>query len=212
MQVEAKPQSKIVKYGGGFLGAMFLLAIAAVIFIPKNAPMPSAQATAALPQAAQPPSQATIPPGISISDFQKTFMAVIDDTRAKYQATDNQLAKSALVTERNARFEKLKGDPRKITDWVGRIEHIGTTGDGKAHISIALADNLTFTTFNLDFADAQDHTLIPQSSPLYKKMMTMKEGDQVKFSGRLKRTIDITEAGRMIDPNFLFVFSDISKI
>lgn len=210
MQAE-KPHSKIVKYGGSFLGAMFLLVVVSVIAFPKS-PTPAVTPPAPPGQATAAPAAPAIAPGIPIPDFQKAFMGVIDDARAKYKATDNQLAKSALVTERVAKFEKLKGDPRKITDWIGRIENIGTTGDGKAHISIALTDNLTFTTFNLDFADAQDHTLISQSSPLYKKMMTMKEGDQVKFSGRLKRTIDITEAGKMIDPNFLFVFSDISKL
>ena len=208
MQGEVKKQSKFIKYGGGFLAAIFLLALIGVLAGPKSrAPVTSPLQPALAPQGTQ-INAAEVP----ISDFQKSFVAVIDEVRAKYQGTDNQLARSALVTERHEKFEKLKGDPRKIKDWVGRIEHLGTTGDGKAYVSITLTDNVTFTTYSVDFADTQDHTLISQTSPIYKSLMAMNEGDRVKFSGRLKRTIDITEAGKMVDPNFLFVFSDISKI
>ncbi len=139
-------------------------------------------------------------------------MDIIASYNTKYRSTESPLKRSALVSERFAQFEKLKGDPKKIKDWVGTIEHLTTTGDGNAAISIALSDNLTITTQFADWLDHQDRTLIPQTSPIYAKLADMKEGDTVKFSGRLKHPMDATEAGRMVDPNFLFVFSDITKV
>jgi hypothetical protein len=205
METAGQPTSKIIKYGGGFIGVAICLGLIGMIFIDK----PKDTAAAVHTTAPTPPP--TTKPQLQGPDFQMAFMAVIDSSRAKYQATDNELTRSALVTDRFSQFEKLKGDPRKITNWVGQLRTIGTSGDGKAWVTISLGPNLTFVTSNADIIDTE-HTLIPQSSAIYKKLESMKPGDPVKFSGRLMRPINLTEAGKMVDPRFLFAFTDITKI
>lgn len=150
---------------------------------------------------------------ISYSDFQQGFMQAIAEYAGKYKKAENELQKSALVTERFERFTKLKGDPKRIKDWIGVIETMGTNGDGKAYVTIRLSPNLlTVSTWNNAFSDTKDHSLIPQSSPVFKKLAQMKVGNVVKFSGRLKRATNVTEEGKMMTPDFLFIFTDIEKI
>ncbi|MDE2441082.1 MAG: hypothetical protein KGP14_08655 [Betaproteobacteria bacterium] len=150
---------------------------------------------------------------INYSDFQQGFMQAIAEYSGKYKKAENELQKSALVTERFQRFTKLKGDPKHIKDWIGVVETMGTNGDGKAYATIRLSPNLlTVSTWNNAFSDASDHSLIPQSSPVFKKLALMKPGNVVKFSGRLKHAKNMTEEGKMLTPDFLFIFTDIEKI
>lgn len=147
------------------------------------------------------------------SDFQRGFMQIVLEYAQKYPKAENELQKSALVTERSNRFKTLKGDPRQIKDWMGVLETMGTNGDGKAYVTIRLSPKvLSVSTYNNSFSDVDDHSLIPQSSKIYSKLAAMRVGNVVKFSGRLKRTTNITEAGKMTEPDFLFIFSDIEKI
>lgn len=149
---------------------------------------------------------------IVYSDFQRGFMEIIREYANKYPKAENELQKSALVTERYERFKKLKGDPRGIKKWIGVIESMGTNGDGKAFVVLNLSPKLlNFSTWNNSFSDSSDRSLIPQSSPIFAKLAKMKEGNVVYFSGRLKRTKNMTEEGKMTSPDFLFVFSDIEK-
>jgi len=147
---------------------------------------------------------------IPYTDFQLSFMRVIKDYSQKYKAAENELQKSSLVTERHKAFNKLKGDPKKIKDWYGVIEKMGTNGEGKAYIVLNLSPNLiTFSTWNNSFSDINDKTLIPQTSPVFKSLSKMKVGNVVKFSGRLKAPKNMTEAGKMQEPDFLFIFKSI---
>lgn len=152
---------------------------------------------------------------IQYSDFQKGFIKIIAEYAAKYPKGENELQKSALVTERNNHFRTLNGDPRKIKGWVGVLESMGTTSEGKAYITVRLSPPprlLTFSTWNNSLSDFQDRSLIPQSSPLFMKLAALKKGNVVKFSGRLKHTKNLTEEGKMVSPDFLFIFSSIEKI
>lgn len=150
---------------------------------------------------------------IEYPEFQRRFMAIIYDYSVKYPKLENELQKSSLMTERFEQFQRLKGDPKKIKDWVGVLASMGTSSDGKAYVVILLSPKLlTVSTWNNSLSDYQDRSLIPQSSPIYGKLSLMKVGNVVKFSGRLKRLKNLTEEGKMVTPDFLFIFSDIEKI
>ena len=62
-------------------------------------------------------------------------------------------------------------------------------------------------------------TLIDSNSPIYQDMMTLSEGDKVKFSGQLFKDEDgilelqnLTMRGKVKNPEFTFKFSNIQKI
>lgn len=150
---------------------------------------------------------------VKYPEFQRTFMVTIQDYADLYKAAPNELKKSALVTARHEAFRKLKGDPRAIKDWIGVIDSMGTTGDGRAYVTLNLHPRLLWVgTWNNSFSDIGDKTLIPQSSQVYKALADMKPGNVVKFSGRLKRPSNLLEEDRMLNPTFLFSFTHMEKI
>ena len=62
-------------------------------------------------------------------------------------------------------------------------------------------------------------TLIDSNSPIYQDMMTLSEGDKVRFSGQLFKDEDgilelqnLTMRGKVKNPEFTFKFSNIQKI
>lgn len=190
--------NKLIKIIAGFAFIVVLLAI----LTPKNAPEASTTQT---------PAQQT--QNIQYGEFQMKFMQLIKEYSEKYQKAENELQKSALITERQKQFEKLPGKPENIKGWIGVLENFGTNGDGHAFVTISLSpDLLTISTWNNSFSDIGDRTLIKQTSQIYPKLAQMKVGNVVRFSGKLKPLKNMTEDGKMTTPDFLFLFSDIEKI
>jgi hypothetical protein len=151
---------------------------------------------------------------VTVSDFQKGFIETVQSYSAQYEAAPNELKKSTVSRKRLEALAELKGDPQKISGWYGTIEKLGTTGEGDAFIAIRLlVDNITASTWNNNFSDAGSKTLIKNGSPLYEKISDMAEGNVVMFSGAfLGKVKNVSEKGRMTDPDFLFKFSKIEKV
>lgn len=150
---------------------------------------------------------------VTVSDFQKGFIETIQDYSAQYEAAPNDLKKSTVARKRLDAFAKLKGDPKKISGWYGTIEKLGTNGDGDAFLTIKLlVDNITFSTWNNSLSDSSSKTLIKNGTPLYDQISEMAEGNVVMFSGAIGQAKNLTERGKMTDPDFLFKFSKVEKV
>ncbi|MHC8366273.1 hypothetical protein ACYZT9_10415 [Pseudomonas sp. ZT5P21] len=150
---------------------------------------------------------------VTVSDFQKGFIETVQDYSSQYEAAPNELKKSSVAKKRMDAFAKLNGDPRKIAGWYGTIEKLGTNGDGDAYITIRLlVDNITISTWNNSFSDAGSNTLIKNGTPLYEAISEMAEGNVVMFSGALGKVKNVSEKGKMTDPDFLFKFTKVEKV
>ena len=150
---------------------------------------------------------------VTVSDFQKGFIETVQDYSSQYEAAPNELKKSSVAKKRMDAFAKLKGDPRKIAGWYGTIEKLGTNGDGDAYITIRLlVDNITVSTWNNSFSDAGSNTLIKNGTPMYEAISEMAEGNVVMFSGALGKVKNVSEKGKMTDPDFLFKFTKVEKV
>lgn len=145
-------------------------------------------------------------------EFERQFIKTIVAYRTKYQAADNDLKKTALVTARGEDFKKLPGRPDQVKDWIGIIRDYGTTGNGRAYVTIDLNADVAVGTWSGDFSDANDKTLIAQNSKIYTALADMKPGNLVRFSGRLLRARNTTEEDRMVAPVWLFRFTSIDKL
>lgn len=149
----------------------------------------------------------------TVSDFQRGFIETVQDYSTQYEAAPNELKKSSVAKKRMDAFAKLKGDPRKIDGWYGTIEKLGTNGDGDAYITIRLlVDNITVSTWNNSFSDTGANTLIKNGTPMYEEISEMAEGNVVKFSGALGKVKNVSEKGKMTEPDFLFKFSKVEKV
>jgi hypothetical protein len=150
---------------------------------------------------------------VTVSDFQKGFIETVQDYSAQYEAAPNELKKSSVAKKRIDAFAKLKGDPRKISGWYGTIEKLGTNGDGDAYLTIRmLVDNITVSTWNNSLSDSQSKTMIKNGTPLYDELSEMSEGNVVMFSGAIGQAKNLTEKGKLVEPDFLFKFTKIEKV
>ncbi|MBX8608734.1 hypothetical protein K5D65_16205 [Pseudomonas cichorii] len=150
---------------------------------------------------------------VRVSDYQKGFIETVQEYSAQYEAAPNDLKKSTVARKRLEALGKLKGDPRKISGWYGTIEKLGTNGDGDAFLTIKLlVDNITVSTWNNKLSDTGAKTLIKNGTPLYEKISEMAEGNVVMISGTIGNPKNLTERGKMIEPDFLFKFSDVEKV
>jgi hypothetical protein len=163
--------------------------------------------TAAVPETALPDTR---PP------VQRAFSDVVEQYRGKYKAAGDELLKSRVRTARaTALNEALPA--LTVAGWQGRITALGTTGDGKAYVSIEIGPKLEVKTWNNALSDAGDQTLIPQGTPLYDALSHRAKGDAVEFSGTLLRSgpdfikeTSLTEAGSMEAPEFLIKLSAVN--
>jgi hypothetical protein len=108
---------------------------------------------------------------------------------------------------------------QSASGWVGKISELTSNGDGKGVVSIELAPNVHFSTWNNALSDIGDNTLIDPNSSLFKSLSTMKKGDVVRFSGRFSssktdcvREKSLTLAGSMTDPAFTMRFTSVGKL
>jgi hypothetical protein len=195
----------------------FYLAISIAAFIGFGVTMQSPETireVTAPPVVDQPLAHAALTPA-SITEpakpeLEAAFISSIARFADEYQAAPNELKKSAVAQRRAAELKKLLGNDARAVDWLGVIENMGTTGNGNAHVVIKLTSNITVKTHNAELFDSGDKTLIRHGSALFEKLANMSDGQTVRFSGRLLDEVSLTESGRMLEPEFMMRFTDIS--
>jgi len=156
---------------------------------------------------------------ISVPSQQSAFVNAIEPFISQYDAAPNELKKSALRTDRAAQIKAALGENTKVSNWVGILTEMSTTGDGMAAIEVALASSkAVLKTWNNDVSDTFSGTLIAQDSPLYKALAEFNEGQLIDFSGEFItgdpdfiREASLTERGSMTEPEFIFRFTDIRR-
>lgn len=151
-----------------------------------------------------------MPPG------EKRVIAIVDDYAHRYKAAGNELQKSALWKERTQAISKAmvrqKGDPED-EEWVGILENMQTTGDGNAYITVRISPIITVSTWNNEFSDIGDHTLIKNGSAVYKSLLNLKPGVHIKFAFSMQmQGKGLLEEGRMTEPDFLARFNRIEAV
>ena len=163
------------------------------------------------------PEQQTAAQVVSIPKPQNqlSFESIVIKFTVLYKKADNELKKSAIRLERKNALQG-SGIPHNITNWVGTLVDLSTNSDGKAYITIRIHPDIEIKTWNNALSDISDNTLIEQTSELYKKLMNMKKGQKVKFSGVFVlsdndffKETSMTESGAMESPEFLLRFTDV---
>ncbi len=188
---------------------------------------PASEATTAAPteQATAPTADATTapppaePPAAPVSKFgqypadESMFIDGVAATAETYRAAETDLQKAKILNDRN-RTLLASGE---VSNWVGILKDVSANSEGKAIVSIQIADNIHVATWNNAFSDMIDDTLIPESSPLYDVLLTMKPGQRVVFSGTFVGRDDavvyptnVTEYFSATKPEFLFRFSAVA--
>lgn len=98
--------------------------------------------------------------------------------------------------------------------WSGKVKALTTTREGNVVLQIPLpCEDFSVGTWNNEFSDILDKTLIPARSPVYDTLAEMSPGDPIPFSGRLLpdttnhwKGSSMTEYGSMTGVAFLLRF------
>lgn len=143
---------------------------------------------------------------------EKKYLDTVAEYSFLYAQADNELKKSKIAKERNEAVLKLQPSIEKASNWVGVVEIIGATAEGKAFIAIRLDERVIIKTWDSAESDATDKTLFAQGSAIYNTIAALNKGSHVRFSGKLLNYTNLSEEGRMEYPEVLARFSNIEPI
>jgi len=158
------------------------------------------------------------------ANVEQAFCNVVKAAATVYKSAEDQGANELQLSKlRSSRRDALKKAVKNgvVKDWLGVIQELHTNGDGDATLMVALppcGEGVHLMTWTVGFADADDHTIIKQSSPLYAVLMKLRPGSIIKLSGKFLpsdqdafKEASVTESGSMREPEFLLLFSLIAK-
>jgi hypothetical protein len=132
-------------------------------------------------------------------------------------SAENDMQRGAFKAQRDkALCSRLK--PLAFNDWTGHVAEIDANSDGKGILAIVIADDITLKTWNNDFSDISDKTLIMPGTKLFNVAASLRQNQAVKISGTLIRGHNgdcfeegrLTLAGKLRTPEFIVRFSAIS--
>jgi hypothetical protein len=162
---------------------------------------------------------AKVDPLAGLPDGEKKFCVAVVASGRKYKAasSENELKRSKIRGDRTRVLNSLNST---ATGWVGKIDGLSTTGDGKAALKVKLpcgdsSIDVVVMTWNNGLSDIEDNTLIAQSSKLYDALSDLGTGKRIKFSGSFVtgdetngyHEASLSESGSMTDPEFIMKFS-----
>ena len=168
-----------------------------------------------------------------IPEKQQTIMNALAEFATQYKASTNSV-KKYLLRQNRQKFltEHLKDFV--VSDWIGRIQTLHTTENGKAYLLLELAilppvdaeQNLpvpefrvTMGTWNNAYTDLDYKTLILPGTPLHKWLANFNEGEWVIFSGKsfvgkedYLKEASPSETDAMLSPQFILKFEFMDKL
>ena len=182
---------------------------------------PTTTTTTVAAPAPKPPA----PPKVESGEFgpqtaeQRKVLAAVSTGQKALEAADNELQQGAALRARSKSMCAALGD-RKVKGWTGKVEELGANGDGKGVLRVLIAEDVEVKTWNNDFSDIGDETLIDPESPLYQKVLKLKEGQLVSFSGTFLpgdegecvKEGSLSLRGKLGSPDFLFRFADVKGL
>jgi len=178
--------------------------------------VPSASAT---PKAASTPKpvKASIPAGPYgvYPTAEAQFIDSIETAAGTFTSDSTDLQQSEAVRLRDIHLCKIT--KHKATNWVGEIHGIGANGDGYAYVEVEIAPTIVVQTWNNAFSDIGSDTLIKPTSSVFDKLVPMKEGQLIVFSGTFLRSdascmsrANITDYFYGTDPHFILKFTKVA--
>jgi hypothetical protein len=159
------------------------------------------------------PSQ--VDPSRLPADQRSWLRAVTEAQKAAEGATEVQVV--SLRKERGKAMCRSLGSDLAVSDWIGTVTNVETTlgGDGGV-LTVALARDVSVSTWNNGLSDLGDDTIIDPDSPLYEDLGRLKPGDEVVISGNFMahdgncvRDMNLLDVDGVTQPEFVFRFTSI---
>jgi hypothetical protein len=146
---------------------------------------------------------------------QVRMVEIIEEHKGKYDAAINDLQRGNVKVERDEAICSALASNR-VSNWSGVVKKLGANSDGLGYLQISVGKNISLETWNNAFSDAFDNTLIERNTGLYSDLLSLKEGQTVRFSGEFVTsrqsciyTKNLTEFFGVNRPEFLFRFTEV---
>jgi hypothetical protein len=146
---------------------------------------------------------------------QERFISAVASGRDMFAAAQNEQAAGGARTNRKSAICSALAS-MSVRQWQGAIALASTNGDGKGVLVVRIAPDVGLKTWG--GADAES-TFVEPDSAVFKQLGSLKQGDPVLFSGSFVgsdadcvRETSLTIARSMQQPEFVFRFSEISRI
>jgi hypothetical protein len=152
---------------------------------------------------------------------QNLFLNEVRNYANQYIDNENGAFRTQLRMKRAAWINTQLQLKKGVSQWTGEVKEVSTSSVDN---SIGLTLNFsgypieikTWTNFFSDNLSGEK-TMIELNSALGQKIVSLRIGQKVKFSGKFLadsgvngiEEISITESGSMTEPEFTFVFTDI---
>ena len=121
-----------------------------------------------------------------------------------------------LQLYKRIRKKELSSFSFDFSNWNGTIQEIDSVGDEYAYISISVCNNVTIKTWNNEFSDMMDKSLIHIDSEIYEILLDLEKGNSVITSGSFTESDSdyfqegsITNSGSLSEPEYIVHFSKI---
>ena len=143
---------------------------------------------------------------------ERVLQSTLESWGARIHKSPNEVASTELITARNREVFGKFGGEVDIKDWTGTVAGISQMRDG-AGLSVALANVNFVAGVHLGLGL---NTLLLKDSLLYQKLLTLKIGDKIIFSGQLQHEpnnevviLNYSVSDAIRQPDMLFNFSDL---
>jgi hypothetical protein len=150
-------------------------------------------------------------------DEQAFIKAVLSSAEA-YRRGQDDAQKQAAKAERAKKLCEI-AQLSNVSRWIGTVQKLSPSTDGKSVVSIQITNNLYVETQTDSSSDAADKTLIAPDDPVFAKLTARKDRRFMRFSGEFaKSDADcVKEAGPTLEasmtaPQFIFHFSDATAL
>ena len=121
-----------------------------------------------------------------------------------------------LQLYKRKRKKELSNFNFEFKNWKGKIEEIDSVGDEYAYVSISVCKNVTIKTWNNEFSDMINKSLIHIDSEIYEILLDLEKGNSVITSGSFTESDSdyfqegsITNSGSLSEPEYIVHFSKI---
>lgn len=174
--------------------------------------------SSASPATTEAPAPAPAP---DVPAEQAAMTEAVATARTEAENADTDLQRANVLTVRSDAMCGAVPDGR-IENWIGTVRTVDANGEGKAIVTVEIAEDIEIGTWNNAVSDVSDNTLIEQGTPLFDQALALKPGDTVRFSGTLKSgsdpndrcyyTSNMTEVMSIDSPDYIVNFSSLEKI
>ncbi|MCF8424866.1 MAG: hypothetical protein K9H41_11020 [Bacteroidia bacterium] len=123
---------------------------------------------------------------------QKDYINQWNTLLTEYNETDNSVKKDELIEKCTQLFNEHKS----FTNWKGQVKEINSYDD---YAQLVVAQMITHG----ERSDAEFHIKINKDSPCYNLIKSLKESDEIVFSGTIDSEISITGNGKITEPELV---------